>query len=37
MNPHLDDDAPADALHEERLQEALGAAKSFVAYSANYG
>jgi len=37
MNPHLDDDAPADALHEGRLQEALGAAKSFVAYGANYG
>ncbi len=37
MNPHLEDDAPADALHEGRLQEALGAAKSFVAYGANYG
>ncbi len=37
INPHLDDDVPADALHEGRLQEALGAVKSFVAYSANYG
>lgn len=37
MNPHLEDDAPADALHEGRLQETLGAAKSFVAYGANYG
>jgi len=37
MNPHLEDDAPADALREGRLQEALGAAKSFVAYGANYG
>ncbi len=37
MNPHLEDDAPADALHEGRLQETLGAAKSFIAYGANYG
>jgi hypothetical protein len=37
MNPHLDDDAPADAIHEGRFQEVLGAAKSFVAYGANYG
>ncbi len=37
MNPHLEDDTPAGALHEGRLQEALGAAKSFVAYGANYG
>jgi len=37
MNPHLEDDTPADALHEGRLQEARGAAKSFVAYGANYG
>ncbi len=37
MNPHLSDDSPADAIHEGRFQEALGAAKSFVAYGANYG
>lgn len=37
MNPHLGDDSPADAIHEGRFQEALGAAKSFVAYGANYG
>lgn len=37
MNPHLADDSPADAIHEGRLQETLGAAKSFVAYGANYG
>lgn len=37
MNPHLEDDSPADAIHEGRLQDALGAAKSFVAYGANYG
>ncbi len=36
MNPHLADDSPADALHEGRFQEALGAAKSFIAYGANY-
>ena len=37
MNPHLADDSPADAIREGRFQEALGAAKSFVAYGANYG
>lgn len=37
MNPHLADDSPADAIHEGRYQEALGAAKSFIAYGANYG
>jgi len=36
MNPHLQDDAPADVLHEGRFREALAAAKSFVAYGANY-
>jgi hypothetical protein len=36
-NPHLADDAPADAIHEGRLQDAMGAARSFVAYGANYG
>ena len=36
-NPHLADDAPADALHEGHLQDAMGAARSFVAYGANYG
>jgi len=37
MNPHLGDDSPADAIHEGRLREAFGAARSFVAYGANYG
>jgi hypothetical protein len=37
MNPHLADDSPADAIHEGRFQETLSAAKSFVAYGANYG
>jgi hypothetical protein len=37
MNPHLGDDSPADAIHEGRYQEALNAARSFVAYGANYG
>lgn len=37
MNPHLRDDAPADAIHDGRYQEALDAARSFIAYGANYG
>lgn len=37
MNPHLADDSPADAIHGGRYQETLNAAKSFVAYGANYG
>lgn len=36
MNPHLADDSPADAIHEGRFQETLAAAKSFIAYGANY-
>jgi hypothetical protein len=31
MNPQLEDDAPAQAIREGRLKEALGAAKAFVA------
>jgi len=34
---HLADDSATDAIHEGRFQEVLGAAKSFVAYGANYG
>ena len=30
MNPQLDDDSPAEAIHEGRLKEALGAARAFV-------
>jgi hypothetical protein len=31
MNPQLDDDSPAEAIHEGRLKEAFAAAKAFVA------
>ncbi len=31
MNPQLDDDSPAEAIHDGRLKEALAAAKAFVA------
>jgi hypothetical protein len=31
LNPHLDDASPAEAIHEGRLKEALGAARAFVA------
>jgi hypothetical protein len=31
MNPYLDDDAPAEAARQDRLAEALDAAKSFFA------
>ncbi len=31
LNPQLDDESPADALHEGRLREVLGAARAFVA------
>ncbi len=37
MNPHLEDDSPADAIQQGRFQESLAAARSFVAYGANYG
>jgi hypothetical protein len=37
MNPHLRDEAPADAIHDGRFQDVLDAARSFVAYGANYG
>lgn len=30
MNPELDDDSPADALHEGHLREAVAAARSFA-------
>lgn len=30
MNPQLDDDSPAQALHEGKLKEALAAARSFI-------
>src|SRR5690349_787500 len=32
INPHLEDNSPADAIHEGRYQEALDAARNFVAY-----
>lgn len=31
MNPQLNDDSPADVIHEGRLKEALAAARSFIA------
>ena len=31
MNPQLDDDSPAEAIHDGRLKDALEAAKAFVA------
>ncbi len=31
LNPQLDDVSPAEAIHEGRLREALGAARTFVA------
>jgi hypothetical protein len=31
MNPQLNDDSPADVIHEGRVKEALAAARSFVA------
>lgn len=33
LNPHLDDDPPAEAIHDGRLKEALAAARAFVAGS----
>ncbi len=30
MNPQLDDESPAEAIHDGRLKEALGAARAFV-------
>ncbi len=36
MNPHLNDDSPADAIHDGRFQETMGVAKIFIAYGANY-
>ena len=32
MDPFLGDASPADALHQGRVQEALGAARHFIAY-----
>ncbi len=32
MDPYLDDASPADAIHDGRLQDALNAARSFIAY-----
>ena len=31
LNPQLDDASPAEAIHEGRLKEALGAARAFIA------
>jgi hypothetical protein len=31
LNPQLDDDAPADAIREDRLKEALSAARAYIA------
>jgi predicted exporter len=31
LNPQLDDESPAEAIREERLKEAMGAARAFVA------
>jgi len=33
MNPVLGDDSPADAIHDGRFHEAMGAARNFIAYS----
>jgi hypothetical protein len=30
MNPQLDDDSPAEAIHDGRLKETLAAARSFI-------
>ncbi len=32
LDPYLDDASPADAIHDGRLQDALNAARSFIAY-----
>jgi hypothetical protein len=32
MDPFLGDASPADAIHQGRMQEALGAARHFIAY-----
>jgi len=32
MNPTLGDDSPADAIHDGRFQEAMSAARNFIAY-----
>ena len=37
MNPHLADESPVEVIHQGRFQEAMGAARSFAAYGANYG
>lgn len=31
MNPQLDDDSPAEAIHDGRLKETLAAARAFIA------
>lgn len=31
MNPQLDDDSPAEAIHGGRLKEAMAAARAFAA------
>lgn len=33
MNPTLDDESPAEVLHDGRLSDALGAASSYVAFA----